>query len=255
MIIMLSSFYLIIIIFIRSVSFKTFFAQCKVALGSNKTYHSHVVALDFRLLPYQAVDGDSEPVPSYKTNPFTAHSLSWGVHAYISDASQENVRGTASRALEYKLVLQTRPRVPMLFFYVILKGPYGAINLNPIMNEFQFRENAMETPHHDIPCCDQFEGNAFVASRSIKLRLALIQVKKWFLLWLGVLLCYFSLTFLVPTESSLAVLRFRKSSCGLVRMYGVVTFRSCSGVSSIQKYCFRFPFLSVRWVFNFSFVF
>lgn len=137
-----------------------------------------VSPLDFRLIPYQADTDDAAPTPSYKTNPFTAQGLTWGVHASIGSANQENTYGSTARKLEYKLVLQTKPRVPTLFYYVILKGPYGVIAINPVMHEFQFAENALETPYHDLPCCDQLEGNAFVTSRSIKLRLALIQVKK-----------------------------------------------------------------------------
>lgn len=132
-----------------------------------------VAASDFRLIPYQAEADNPAPTPTYMTNPFTAHGLTWGVHADI-----ENVFGSTTRKLRYKLVLQTKPRVPILLSYVILKGPYASITLSPDMHEFQFMENAVETPYRDVPCCDQLEGNAFVASRSIKLRLALIQVKK-----------------------------------------------------------------------------
>jgi hypothetical protein len=136
-------------------------------------------ASDFRLLPYQNAEGDAASTPSYKANPFTAHGLTWVIHACVTpNANQENTRGSASRTLQFKLVLQTKPRVPTLLSYVILKGPYGAVALTPIMHEFEFAEAAMETQYHDVPCSDEFEGNAFVASRSIKLRLALIQVKK-----------------------------------------------------------------------------
>lgn len=133
------------------------------------------VSLDLKLQPYHNEFGQNDLL--YESRTFAAHDLSWMVHACVR-CHQNPVTGSVTRCLGYRLMLRSKPPVRFQMSYMLVKGPGGTAVMDPMLYDFRFSEDDMETPFRDAPCRDPSDVSALLAAKSIHMRLALMQVKK-----------------------------------------------------------------------------
>lgn len=127
---------------------------------------------DLQLLPFRT--DDFIPKLFYETSRFNAHGFQWTVKARVND-NQENPIHTMTRTLSYQLVLKTRPQSPVLMSFVALKGPFGETFIDPVIYEFEFNADTLESPFQEFPLSDSVECNRMLAAKHINLRMALVQ--------------------------------------------------------------------------------
>lgn len=130
-----------------------------------------VTFVDLQLLPNRT--DDFIPKLFYETNRFTAHGFQWTVKARVND-NQDNPIHSMIRTLSYQLVLKTRPQNPVQMSFVALRGPFGDTHIDPVIYEFEFTGDAMESQFQELPLPDSIDCNRMLAAKHINLRMALI---------------------------------------------------------------------------------
>lgn len=113
----------------------------------------------------------------YETSRFTAFSSQWVVKARVND-NQRDPTQSCERTLSYHLVLKTRALTPMGIHYMVLKGPFGDLKVNPRLYQHEFTEAAMESPYQPLPLPDSAECNKLLAAKAFNFRLIMFHVDK-----------------------------------------------------------------------------
>ena len=60
--------------------------------------------------------------------------------------------------------------------YMILKGPFGEMKINPAIYKFEFTAENQETDQQELPIIDTIECNKLLAAKMINLRVLMFQV-------------------------------------------------------------------------------
>jgi hypothetical protein len=130
---------------------------------------------DLQLRPYRT----DEYIPKlfYESSRFSAHNCQWSVKARVND-NQDNPLHTVTRTLSYQLCLKTKPTSALQMSYVALKGPFGETPVAPIVYDFEFTGDSMESTYREFPLPGSNECNKMLAAKIINMRLILIQVPK-----------------------------------------------------------------------------
>jgi hypothetical protein len=79
--------------------------------------------------------------------------------------------------MQYQLSVKgTAPTAPIRLHFLILRGPYGEMRMNPVIYEFEFSAKDMDSGFKDLPLVDSSECNKILAMKTINLRAILFQV-------------------------------------------------------------------------------
>ncbi|KAH3855172.1 zinc finger TRAF-type-containing protein 1-like [Dreissena polymorpha] len=128
---------------------------------------------DLQLKPYRTDDFITKLF--YETGRFSAFNNQWVIRAKVTH-DQKDPAHSSQRALTYQLVLKSKITAPIVIHFVILKGPFGDMKVNPAIYKHEFTADILETPHHDLPIIDSIECNKLLASKTINLRVLMFQV-------------------------------------------------------------------------------
>ncbi|KAL2743761.1 cysteine and histidine-rich protein 1 [Vespula maculifrons] len=105
----------------------------------------------------------------YETSRFTAFNNQWVVKARINN-SQRDPTQSSERDITYQLILKTKTTYPLPLHYLILKGPFGDMKVQPRIHRFEFTEQDNESPYLPIPLPDTAECNRLLAAKAISFR-------------------------------------------------------------------------------------
>lgn len=128
---------------------------------------------DLQLKPYRTDDFITKLF--YETSRFSAFNLQWVIRAKVIH-DQKDPAHSSERSLAYQLVLKSKITQPMTLHYVVLKGPYGDMKVNPAIYKHEFTAENVETPHEHLPIIDSIECNKLLASKTINLRVLIFQI-------------------------------------------------------------------------------
>lgn len=113
----------------------------------------------------------------YETSRFTAFNNQWVVKARINN-SQRDPTQSSERDITYQLILKTKTTYPLPLHYLILKGPFGDMKVQPRIHRFEFTEQDNESPYLPIPLPDTAECNKLLAAKTISFRLIMFLASK-----------------------------------------------------------------------------
>lgn len=113
----------------------------------------------------------------YETSRFTAFGSQWVVKARVND-NQRDPTQSCERTLSYHLVLKSKATSAMAIHFMILKGPFGDMKVNPRLYQHEFSEAAMESPYQPLPLLDSAECNKLLAAKAFNFRLIMFHVTK-----------------------------------------------------------------------------
>lgn len=65
----------------------------------------------------------------------------------------------------------------MSVHYLVVKGPFGDMKVNPKIFKFEFNENETETQFVTLPLPDSAECNRLLAAKTINLRYLINKIK------------------------------------------------------------------------------
>ncbi|XP_046436468.1 zinc finger TRAF-type-containing protein 1 homolog isoform X1 [Neodiprion pinetum] len=105
----------------------------------------------------------------YETSRFTAFNNQWVVKARINN-SQRDPTQSSERDMTYQLILKTKTTYPLPLHYLILKGPFGDMKVQPRIHRFDFTEQDNESPYLPLPLPDTAECNRLLAAKAINFR-------------------------------------------------------------------------------------
>lgn len=128
---------------------------------------------DLQLKPYRTDDFITKLF--YETSRFSAFNHQWVIRAKVMH-DQKDPAHSSERSLAYQLVLKSKLNQPITLHYVVLKGPYGDMKVNPAIYKHEFTPESLETVHQDLPIIDSIECNKLLASKTINLRLLIFQI-------------------------------------------------------------------------------
>jgi len=130
---------------------------------------------DLQLRPYRTDDFITKLY--YESSRFSAFNMQWVVKAIVNE-NQKYPEKTCNRTLSYQLVLKSKIDNPVGVSYLALRGPYGEVQTQPELYEFEFTQENLETPSRILPIETSVECNKLLASKNISLRLILFQMPK-----------------------------------------------------------------------------
>ncbi|WAR13293.1 CYR1B-like protein, partial [Mya arenaria] len=110
----------------------------------------------------------------YESSRFSAFNHQWVIRAKVTH-DQKDPAHSSNRALTYQLVLKSKLTQPISLHYVVLKGPYGDMKVNPAIYRHEFTSDSLETTLHDLPIIDSIECNKLLASKTMNMRLLMFQ--------------------------------------------------------------------------------
>lgn len=113
----------------------------------------------------------------YETSRFTAFNNQWVVKARINN-SQRDPTQSSERDMTYQLILKTKTTYPLPLHYLILKGPFGDMKVQPRIHRFEFTDQENESPYLPLPLPDTAECNRLLAARAISFRLIMFLASK-----------------------------------------------------------------------------
>lgn len=95
----------------------------------------------------------------------------------LSCGESKNPAHAVRRTMMYQLSLKsTAPATPVRLHFLVVKGPYGDMKLNPVIYEHEFNSKELETGYRELPLADSTECNKLLAMKVISLRAILFQV-------------------------------------------------------------------------------
>jgi len=106
----------------------------------------------------------------YETSRFSAFNNQWVVKARINNMQRDPTQ-SCDRQITYQLILKTKPASALDLHFVVLKGPFGDMKLNPQIHQFEFTEQNNESPFFVLPLTDTAEVNRLLAAKTIHFRL------------------------------------------------------------------------------------
>ncbi|KAL7302436.1 hypothetical protein TKK_0005088 [Trichogramma kaykai] len=113
----------------------------------------------------------------YETSRFTAFNNQWVVTARINN-SQRDPTQSAERDMTYQLILKTKTTCPLPMHYLILKGPFGDMKVQPRIHRYDFTDQDNESPYMPLPLPDTAECNRLLAAKAINFRLIMFLASK-----------------------------------------------------------------------------
>ncbi|XP_064124338.1 zinc finger TRAF-type-containing protein 1 isoform X1 [Loxodonta africana] len=113
----------------------------------------------------------------YETPRFTVLNQTWVLKARVND-SERNPNLSCKRTLSFQLILKSKVNAPLECSFLLLKGPYDDVKINPVIYHFVFTNESNETDYVPLPITDSVECNKLLAAKNINLRLFLFQIQK-----------------------------------------------------------------------------
>ncbi|XP_060099133.1 zinc finger TRAF-type-containing protein 1 [Heteronotia binoei] len=113
----------------------------------------------------------------YETPRFTVLNQTWVLKARVND-SERNPNLSCKRTLSFQLILKSKISSPMECSFLLLKGPYDDVKINPVIYHFVFTNENNETDYVPLPIIDSVECNKLLAAKNINLRLFIFQIQK-----------------------------------------------------------------------------
>lgn len=113
----------------------------------------------------------------YETSRFSALGYQWVIKSRLNDNAKDP-HLTCNRYMTYQLIVKTKPSTPFVVHFLMLKGPFGDMRVDPHINQHEFTESSMESSYYALPLPDSAECNKILASRTIDFRLMLGMVSK-----------------------------------------------------------------------------
>ncbi|XP_019697526.1 cysteine and histidine-rich protein 1 homolog isoform X1 [Harpegnathos saltator] len=113
----------------------------------------------------------------YETSRFSAFNNQWVVKARIN-SSQRDPTQSSERDMTYQLILKSKTTYPLPLHYLILKGPFGDMKVQPRIHRFEFTEQDNESPYLPLPLPDTAECNRLLAAKAINFRLIMFLASK-----------------------------------------------------------------------------
>uniref|UniRef100_A0A8C0H3Y4 Cysteine and histidine rich 1 n=2 Tax=Chelonoidis abingdonii TaxID=106734 RepID=A0A8C0H3Y4_CHEAB len=113
----------------------------------------------------------------YETPRFTVLNQTWVLKARVND-SERNPNLSCKRTLSFQLILKSKISSPMECSFLLLKGPYDDVKINPVIYHFIFTNENNETEYVPLPIIDSVECNKLLAAKNINLRLFIFQIQK-----------------------------------------------------------------------------
>ncbi|XP_072110389.1 zinc finger TRAF-type-containing protein 1 isoform X2 [Mobula birostris] len=113
----------------------------------------------------------------YETPRFTVLNQTWVLKARVND-SERNPNLSCKRTLSFQLILKSKVNSPMECSFLLLKGPYDDVKINPVIYHFAFTNETNETDYLPLPIIDSVECNKLLAAKNINLRLFIFQIQK-----------------------------------------------------------------------------
>uniref|UniRef100_A0A8C7E300 Cysteine and histidine rich 1 n=1 Tax=Naja naja TaxID=35670 RepID=A0A8C7E300_NAJNA len=113
----------------------------------------------------------------YETPRFTVLNQTWVLKARVND-SERNPNLSCKRTLSFQLILKSKVSAPMECSFLLLKGPYDDVKINPVIYHFAFSNENNETEYMPLPIIDSVECNKLLAAKNINLRLFIFQIQK-----------------------------------------------------------------------------
>lgn len=72
--------------------------------------------------------------------------------------------------MKFQLILKTKTSVPLNMHFVVLRGPFGDMKVQPRIHKFDFNEQETESPYVPLALADTAECNRLLASKTINFR-------------------------------------------------------------------------------------
>ena len=72
--------------------------------------------------------------------------------------------------ISFQLIVKSKPSSPMVVHFMILRGPFGDMRVDPHICQFEFTESNTESPFFALPLPDSAECNKLLAARIIDFR-------------------------------------------------------------------------------------
>jgi len=115
----------------------------------------------------------------YETSRFSAFNNQWVVKARINNSCKDPTQSSV-RDMTYQLILKTKSTQPLSIYYIILKGPFGDMKINPRIYKFDFNDavNVNEAPYMPLPIPDTAECNRLLSAKTINFRLIMFLCSK-----------------------------------------------------------------------------
>ncbi|XP_071053347.1 zinc finger TRAF-type-containing protein 1 homolog isoform X2 [Onthophagus taurus] len=113
----------------------------------------------------------------YETSRFSAFNNQWVVKARINNSQKDPTQST-ERDISYQLILKTKTTSPLSIHYVILRGPFGDMKINPRIHRFDFSEQENESPYVPLSLPDTAECNRLLSAKTINFRLIMFLASK-----------------------------------------------------------------------------
>ena len=130
---------------------------------------------DIQLRPYRT--DDFIPKLYYEATRFSAHTHQWTVKARVND-SHDNPVHVMNRSISYQLILKSKPSSKLTVSFFTLSGPFGDASISPVIYEFEFGPDALESPYNALPLAKSSECNRLLAAKTINFRLVMVQTQK-----------------------------------------------------------------------------
>ncbi|XP_070575894.1 zinc finger TRAF-type-containing protein 1-B-like [Ptychodera flava] len=148
--------------------------------------YSHIFSLlsfekislnDLQMRPYRS--DDFIPRLYYETSRFSALDQQWVIKARINDNQREPSQ-TYMRTMSYQVVLKSRLgcNSTMDLYYIVLKGPFGEMKVNPVIYRCEFSNEDYESEYKELPLIDYTECNKLLAAKTINMRIIFFLVQK-----------------------------------------------------------------------------
>ncbi|KAK5648450.1 hypothetical protein RI129_003342 [Pyrocoelia pectoralis] len=113
----------------------------------------------------------------YETSRFSAFNNQWVLKARINNMQKDPTQ-SSEREMTYQLILKTKTTVPLSMHFLILRGPFGDMKVQPQIHRFDFSEQENESPYVSLALSDSAECNRLLASKTINFRLVLFLASK-----------------------------------------------------------------------------
>lgn len=155
-----------------------FMQSCWVSLivtHISSQYRFAFLGLEVQFRPYRTDDFITRLY--YETPRFTVLNQTWVLKARVND-SERNPNLSCKRTLSFQLILKSKVNATLECHFLLLKGPYDDVKIQPVIQHHIFSNDANETEYVPLPICDSVECNKLLAAKNINLRLFIFQIQK-----------------------------------------------------------------------------
>lgn len=156
-----------------------FVCAIKQLLKKDQIWRSEIwpflCSADLQLKPYRTDDFITQLF--YESCRFSAFGYQWSIRASLNCNECKNPSHSIRRSMQYQLSLKSSsPANPIRLHFLLLKGPYGEMKMNPVIYEHEFSSKEPESGFKELPLVDSTECNKILAMKTISLRAILFQV-------------------------------------------------------------------------------